>query len=105
MVVKHYGKILSSSVRGWLWWPLHEIRSRVLKCHCRLRQQCQGEVIVKAFPEAMSEEEQRGETLPRLDGVSLCEVGRGIDGTRIAALRAGEEGASDTPRSLCRMVI
>ena len=44
-----YGKMLSSSARGWLQWRLHEVRSKVLYCHSRLRQQCQGEVIVKAF--------------------------------------------------------
>ena len=59
----------------------------------------------------MSEEEQRKETQPRLDGLGLCEVakaltnhlGRYLRG-RIAPLRAGEKGAPDAPQSLCRIV-
>ena len=54
----------------------HEVRSKVLYCRCGEGQPCHGDVIVKAYTEAMSamsEEEHRGGTLPRLEGLCLCE--------------------------------
>ena len=90
---------------------LHDVRSKVLYGQCRPRQQCQGEVIVKAFSEPRTEEEQRGETPPRLDDRSLCQVegtmtsrlGRYLRG-RLASLRAGDKGAPETQSLLCRIV-
>ena len=73
--VENYGKMLSSPAGRWLRWRLHEVRSIVLYCHCRESQPCHGDVIVRAFAEAKSEEEQRGGALPRLERLSLCEVG------------------------------
>ena len=38
-------------------------------------QPCHGDVVIRALPEAKSEEEQCGGALPRLEGLSLCEAG------------------------------
>ena len=54
---------------------LHEVRSKVLYCCCREGQPCQGDEIVRAFAQTKSVEESRGGALPRLEGLSLCEVG------------------------------
>ena len=45
--------------------------SKVVYCHCREGQPCDR----RAYTEAKSEEEHRGGPLPRLEGLSLCEVG------------------------------
>ena len=53
--VENYEKMLNSPAGLWLRWWLHEVRSKVLYCHCR-----EGDVIVRAFAEAKVEKEQRG---------------------------------------------
>ena len=57
--VENYGKMLNSLAGRWLRWRLHEFKSSVLYCHCREGPPCHGDVIVRAFAEAKSEEEQR----------------------------------------------
>ena len=73
--VEIFGNMLSSPAGRWLRWRLYEGRSKVLYCHCRGGQPCHGDVVVRVFAEAQSEEEQRGGALPPFEGLSLCEVG------------------------------
>ena len=67
-VVGNYGKMISSPSGRWLRWRLHEVRSKVLYCHCHPSQPCHCDVLVRALAEAMLEEKQRG-------GAPLCEAG------------------------------
>ena len=55
-VFENYGKMTSSPSERWLRWHPHEVRSKVLYCHCRESQARHGDVIARAFAEAMSEE-------------------------------------------------
>ena len=73
--VENFGQMLNSPSGRWLWWRLHEVRTKVLSCHCREDQPCHGDEIIRAFAEATSEEEPRGGALSRLEGLSICEVG------------------------------
>ena len=53
-VVENYGNMICSPSGRRLRWRLHEVGSKYLFCHPS--QPCHGDVIVKAFAEAMAEE-------------------------------------------------
>ena len=78
-VVDNYGVMISSPSGRWLWWHLHEDRSKILFCHSRPSQPCHGDIIVGVFAEDMAEKKHRGGAPPRLDGLSLCGVGWALE--------------------------